>query len=89
MRFSTVYLMAKVEMNQPLFIFLFDSHASKHLTLTQKMQLAFLRWDFLPYCNNRDKVSCECWDTVKAKFKTVQIRHVNICQCGSLKYLSS
>lgn len=62
--------MEEVERNQTMFIFLFESHASKHLTLTQKMQLAFLRWDFSAYCNNRDKVSFECWDSV-GKFKTV------------------
>lgn len=73
MRFSTVYLMEKAEMNQPLFIFLFDSRASKHLTLTQKTQLVFLRWDFSAYCNNRDNVSCECWDTVKANSKQCKL----------------
>lgn len=75
-------------MNQPLFIFLFDSHASKHLTLTQKTQLAFLRWDFSAYCNNRQSFFWMLGHS-EGKFKTVQIRHVNIHQCGSLKYLSS
>lgn len=55
--------MEKAEVNQPLFIFLFDSCASNHLTLAQKMQLLFLRWHFSAYCNNRDTVSYECWDT--------------------------
>jgi len=54
--------MEKTEVNQPVFIFLFDSCASKRLTLAQKMQLMFLRWDFSSYCNNRDRVSYECWD---------------------------
>lgn len=36
MRFSTVSLMEKAEVNRPVLIFLFDSSASQYLTLAQK-----------------------------------------------------
>lgn len=55
--------MEKAEVNQPLFIFLFDSCASKHLILAQKCSWCFLDGISQLTCNNSDMASYKYWDT--------------------------
>lgn len=88
MRFSTVSLMEKAEVNRPVLIFLFDSSASQYLTLAQKKCI----WCFLGGVSQLIIITeTEFLMSVGTQLllKTVQVSHVNIHQCLSLKYLSS
>lgn len=86
-RFSSVYRMKKVEVNQPLFIFPFDSCASKHLTLAQKC-----RWGLLDEISQLTCLAETSFLTsigIQLLLKTVQVRHLNSPKSLSLKYQSS